>query len=163
MDADVVIKMTKSSLKETVVSSFTVLIPPEVAIECVEQGKAGGHPDAFTVAENIDRGRIRVHRPRRSEPVETAARDLGLKGGEAGIVRLMRSGTGDVAVSDDRRFIQVLAALGLPHATSSSLLVALAKQARMSREEASRCLEKLKEHISEAQYAAAKAALEEAG
>ena len=50
VDADVVIKMTKTSLKETVVSSFTVLIPPEVAVECVEQGMAGGHPDALAVA-----------------------------------------------------------------------------------------------------------------
>lgn len=162
MDADVVIKITKTSLKETVVSNFTVVIPPEVAVECVDQGKAVGHPDALTVAENIERDRILVRRPRRSKPAETAVRVLRLKGGEAGVVRLLRSGTGDAAVSDDRRFLQVLQALGLPHATSSSLLVALAKRGRITREEAKGYLEKLKEQISEAQYATARAALEEA-
>jgi len=160
LDSDVVIKMAKSSAKEVVTSEFTVLIPPEVAVECIEQGKAAGHPDALTVEENIAQGRIQVRRPRKSDRVETVVSDLRLKGGEAGVVRLFRSGGVDVAVSDDRRFLQILQALDIPYATSSSLIVALAKRSRITKREALNYLEKLAEYISEEQHTAAKAAIE---
>jgi len=160
LDSDVVIKMAKSSAKEVVTSEFTVLIPPEVAVECIEQGKAAGHPDALTVEENIAQRRIQVRRPRKSDRVETVVSDLRLKGGEAGVVRLFRSGGVDVAVSDDRRFLQILQALDIPYATSSSLIVALAKRSRITKREALNYLEKLAEYISEEQHTAAKAAIE---
>lgn len=132
-------------------------------MECVEQGKQGGHPDALKVEENIKRGRIRVRNIRKSEHGETIVRDLRLKGGEADIVRLYSSGGVDVAVSDDRRFLQVLQALDIPFATSSSLIVALTKRGRMKREDALMYLQKLAEYISEEQYAEARAAIEEEG
>ena len=44
LDTDVLIKMTKISLKETLTSSFSVVLPPEVVVESVDQGKQGGHP-----------------------------------------------------------------------------------------------------------------------
>jgi len=163
LDSDVVIKVTKSSLKETLVSAFLVLLPPEVVVECVEQGKQGGHADALKVEENIKRGRIQVRTTRKSGRAETIVRDLRLKGGEAGVVRLHGSGAVNVVVSDDRRFLHVLEALDIPFATSSSLIVALAKRGRMKREDALMYLQKLAEYISEEQYAEARAAVEEGG
>src|SRR5437899_7757688 len=114
MDSDVVIKVTKSSLKETIVSAFSVLLPPGVVVECVEQGKEGGHADASKVEENIRNGRIHVRTTRKSGRTETLVRDLKLGGGEADVFRLCESGTADVAVSDDRRFLHVLEALDIP-------------------------------------------------
>ena len=157
------IKMTKSSLKETLVSAFSVFVPPGVVMECVEQGKQGGHADALKVEENIKRGRIRVRRPRKSGRVEAIVRDLRLKGGEADLVRLHASGGVEVAVTDDRRFLKVLQALDIPFATSSSLIVALAKRGRLKREEALTYLQKLAEYISEEQHAEARAVIEERG
>jgi hypothetical protein len=66
----------------------------------------------------------------------------------------------DVVVSDDRRFLNVLQTLRIPFATSSSLIVALAKRDRIERGEALGYLEKLAEYISEEQYAAARAAIQ---
>lgn len=163
LDSDVVIKMTKSSLKEAVVSAFSVLLPTEVEVECVEQGKQGGHADALRVEENIERGRIQVRDTRRSGRAETIAKGLSLKSGEAGLVRLHASGGVDVVVSDDRRFLNVLQTLEIPFATSSSLIVALARRDRLKRGEALVYLQKLAEYISEEQYAEAKAAIEARG
>jgi hypothetical protein len=163
LDSDVVIKMTKSSLKEAVVSAFSVFLPSEVEVECVEQGKQGGHADALRVEENIKRGRIQVRGTRRSGRAETIVRDLRLKSGEADLVRLHASGGVDVVVSDDRRFLNVLQTLEIPFATSSSLIVALAKRDRINRREALVYLRKLAEYISEEQYAEARAAIEAEG
>ena len=41
------IKLTRAAAKEAVCAEFTVLLPPGVLRECVEQGKAGGFVDAF--------------------------------------------------------------------------------------------------------------------
>jgi len=90
-------------------------------------------------------------------------RDLGLRGGEADVVRLFSAGRVDVAVSDDRRFLQVLQSLDVPYATSSSLLVALAKRGRITRATALSYLQKLAEYISEEQYAEARAAIAREG
>lgn len=163
LDSDVVIKMTKSSLKEAVVSVFSALLPSEVEEECVEQGKKGGHVDALKVEENIKRGRIHVRGTRRSGPAETIVRDLSLKSGEAGLVRLHASGGIDVVVSDDRRFLNVLQTLEIPFATSSSLIVALARRNKIKRGEALVYLQKLAEYISEEQYTEARAAIEAEG
>jgi len=160
LDSDVVIKMTKTSLKEAVTSAFTVCLPPEVHVECVEQGKQGGHPDALRVEENIKRRRIHVRGTRKTGAAETIVRNLSLKGGEADLVRLHASGGVEVVVSDDRRFLNVLQTLRIPFATSSSLIVALAKRDRIERGEALGYLEKLAEYISEEQYAEARAAIQ---
>ena len=56
IDTDALIKLTKSSSKSAVGKAFTVLVPPEVQRECVEQGKAGGFPDALRVEENVEKG-----------------------------------------------------------------------------------------------------------
>src|SRR3989442_11709460 len=62
IDTDALIKLTKSSSKSAVGKAFTVLVPPEVERECVEQGKAGGFPDALRVEENVERGVLTVRK-----------------------------------------------------------------------------------------------------
>src|SRR5256885_16274848 len=75
IDTDALIKLTKSSSKSAVGKAFTVLVPPEVERECVEQGKAGGFPGALRVEENVEKGVLTVRKPKRS------ARTEGMGGG----------------------------------------------------------------------------------
>ena len=118
IDTDALIKLTKSSSKGAVGAAFTVLVPSEVQRECVQQGKAGGFADALRVEENIERGVLTVRKPKRSSRTEAIVSDLRLSGGEADVLRLHRSGGIDLVVSDDRRFLQILEALGIRFSTS---------------------------------------------
>src|SRR3990170_8170997 len=143
MDTDALIKLTKSSARRAVGTAFTVLVPGEVHRECVQQGKAGGFPDALRVEENIERGVLTVRKPKRSGRTEAIVRDLRLSGGEADVLRLHRSGGIDLVVSDDRRFLQILDALGIAYATPGPLIAALCRMGKTPREEALEYLEKL--------------------
>jgi predicted nucleic acid-binding protein len=161
MDTDALIKLTKSSAKQAVGTAFTVLVPGEVQRECVQQGKAGGFPDALRVEENIERGVLTVRKPKRSKRTEAIVRDLRLSGGEADVLRLHRSGGIDLVVSDDRRFLQILEALGIRYTTPGPLIAALSRMGRVPREEALEHLEKLAGFISEEEWSEARHAIEE--
>ena len=161
MDTDALIKLTKSSAKRAVGAAFTVLVPGEVQRECVQQGKAGGFPDALRVEENIEGGVLTVRKPKRLMRAEAIVRDLRLSGGEADVLRLYQSGGVDVVVSDDRRFLQILEALGIRYTTPGMLIAALSRMGKMSLYEALEHLEKLAEFISEEEYSEARRAIEE--
>lgn len=163
LDADAMIKLAKSSLKEIVLSSFSAHLPPQVVAECVDQGKEAGHPDALIIEENLERGRLQKTQPHKSDRVESLVKELRLGGGERDVIRLFRSGGVDVVVSDDRRFLQILQALGIPFGTTSSLIAALAKRGRIKKREAMDSLEKLRTLISDEQYSEARETIEEAG
>jgi len=161
LDSDALIKLAKSSAKEIVGSNYTLLLPPEVRRECVEQGKAGGFPDAVRVEENIRSGRLRVRRPKRSGRTEALVKDLRLLGGEADVLRLFRSGGVELVVSDDRRFVHLLEALGVPYATPSSLIAALVRTKKLSGRDGLGYLDRLAGSISEEEYVEARRAIEE--
>jgi len=160
MDTDALIKVTKSSLKEALCREHDLLLPPAVWKECVDQGKAGGHADALRIEENAERGRLRVATPSRPSPMERAIETLRMSGGEADALRLFGGGGVDLVVSDDSRFLRFLADLKVPAATTSALLIGLARSGRLSPAEARSKLEDLSAMISEAQYREARSALE---
>lgn len=64
-------------------------------------------------------------------------------------------------MSDDRRFLQILDALGIRYTTPGPLLAALPRLGRMSRSEALGHLEKLRGFISTEEYTEARRAIEE--
>lgn len=161
IDTDALIKLTKSSSKGTIGTAFTVLVPSEVQREAVQQGKAGGFPDALRVEENIEKGVLTVRKPKRSPRTEAIVKDLRLSGGEADALRLHRSGGVDLIVSDDRRFLQILEAVGIPYTTPGLLIAALSRMGKLPREEALVHLEKLEAFISEEEYSEAKRAIDE--
>ena len=70
MDSDVLIKVTKASVKDLLASNFEVHIPPKVKDEAVNEGGARGYPDAPVIDENIRRGKLRVVETRRAEDTE---------------------------------------------------------------------------------------------
>src|SRR2546423_13582511 len=92
VDTDALIKLTKSSSKSAVGKAFTVLVPPEVERECVEQGKAGGVPDALRGEENVEKGGLTGRKPKRPARTEAMGGGLRLSGGGGGDVRLPRPG-----------------------------------------------------------------------
>jgi len=161
VDTDALIKLTKSSAKRAVGAAFTVLVPGEVQRECVQQGKAGGFPDALRVEENIEKGVLTVRKPKRSRRTEAIVRDLRLSGGEADVLRLHQSGGIDLVVSDDRRFLQILEALEIRYTTPGPLIAALSRAGKMPRKEAIEYLEKLAAFISEEEYSEARRAIDE--
>lgn len=160
MDTDALIKLTKGSAKERVAGAFTLVLPPQVRRECVEQGKAGGHADAVRIAENLRSGKLAEGRGKRSAPTEALITGLHLLGGEADVVRLYRAGGADLVVSDDRRFLQFLESLGIPFATPSALIVSLVRLGHASEEEALEMLDKIGGLISQDEYLEARRALE---
>src|SRR5207244_4614140 len=113
IDTDALIKLTKSSSKSAVGKAFTVLVPPEVQRECVEQGKAGGFPDALRVEENVEKGVLTVRKHKRSARTEAMVGDLRLSGGEADVLRLNRSGGVDSSVSESIKLLHICTVLGL--------------------------------------------------
>lgn len=160
MDTDAMIKVTKGSAKETVAKAFTLVLPPEVRRECVEQGKAAGHADAVRIEENLRRGLLSEVRRKGSAQTEALIRDLRLSGGEADVVRLYRAGGTDLVVSDDRRFLQFLEGLGIPYATPAALIVALVRRKRVPVGEGLALLDKMTGLISEDESLEARRALE---
>ena len=161
IDTDALIKLTKSSSKGAVGTAFTVLVPSEVQRECVQQGKAGGFADALRVEDNIGKGVLTVRKPKRSSRTEAIVKDLRLSGGEADVLRLHQSGGIDLVVSDDRRFVQILEALGIRYTTPGPLIAALVTMGKMPRKEALVHLEKLRAFISEEEYTEAKRTIDE--
>ena len=161
MDTDALIKLTKSSGKGAVGAAFTVLISEEVQRECVQQGKAGGFPDAVRVEDNIKQGVLTVRRSKRSKRAEAIVKDLRVSGGEADTLRLHQAGGVDLVVSDDRRFLQILEALEIRYTTPGLLIAGLARTGKMQREAALEHLEKLAAFISDEEYSEARRAIEE--
>src|SRR2546421_9741600 len=108
IDTDALIKLTKSSSKSAVGKAFTVLVPPEVQRECVEQGKAGGFPDALRVEEDVEKGVLTVRKPQRSAKTEALVGDLRPSGGGADGLRLPPFRWCQLIVSVRRRHIHRL-------------------------------------------------------
>jgi len=51
--------------------------------------------------------------------------NLGMRGGEAAVFRLYKSGGFDAVSSDDSKFLEILDALDIPYLTPSALIVHL--------------------------------------
>jgi len=154
MDSDVLIKVTKASIKDLIASNFEVHIPSEVKKEAVDEGKLGGYPDALAIDENIVQRKLKVAETRRVEAIEELIKSLSLLGGEADSVRLFRQGNYEAIASDDSRFIQLVQGLGIPYMTPSALLIHLWKSKAIPRQEARRYLDKIREFISSEEYLA---------
>lgn len=154
------VKLTKAGATEHAAKAFTIILAPHVRQECVDQGKAAGHPDAVRIEENLRRRLLSAGRPRRSAKTEALIRTLRLSGGEADVLRLFQGGGVDLVVSDDRRFLRIVEGLGVPFTTPSALLVALVRRGNATRAEGLALLERLALFISDEEYVEARRAME---
>ena len=138
VDSDVLIKLTKTGLKEIIIGVVEVFIPDRVHEETVIESK--GYPDASKIEENINEGKIHVAGPSRHDK------------GEIEALELYRSGGFESIVSDDRKFLNYLERNNIPYLTSSSLIVYLLYKKRLSKEDTIKYIDNLKLYISREQY-----------
>lgn len=152
MDSDTLIKLTRAGAKEAVASAAEAVVPPKVEKEAVDEGKEGGFPDAFEIERNLKKGLIRVAKAPKTNETEVIIKKLGLKGGEADVFRLFRAGKCKGIASDDQKFLDLLAALNIPFATPSALIIYAWKQEKIDKKACFRLLEKLRPMVSEEEY-----------
>ncbi len=91
MDADCLIKLTKSRLKELVCKNFNVVIPQIVKEEVLDN--AHMYPDALAISENLEKKLLSVYKLSTS-----------LKKGEDAVFIIFQKGNFDAICSDDKRF-----------------------------------------------------------
>lgn len=154
MDSDALIKITKSSVKEMVLSNISTDIPKKVEQETVDDGKKSGHPDAVVIERNIQAGKIKVRETRSSDVSERIIASLNISGGESDSLRLFSNNRGnyDCIITDDQKFIDLIDGLEIPFLTPSALLVYLVNQKRVSPDQALQYLDKMKPMISKEEY-----------
>lgn len=133
MDSDALIKVTKASVKDVVVSNIEVFVPGEVKREVVDEGKAKGYPDAIIIEDNIRKGKIKVMDTRSDELTESVIGSLHLLGGEADSFRLFKQGNYDAITSDDQRFLDLVDGLSIPFTTPTSLLLYFSTYGKLGR------------------------------
>ncbi|MEW6740908.1 MAG: hypothetical protein AB1325_13520 [Nitrospirota bacterium] len=147
MDADCLIKLTKSKLKELVCKHFSVVIPLLVKKEVLDN--AGDRPDAAIIKENIDKKLLLVSK----------AATAGIKG-EDTILSLYRQSKFTAVCSDDKKFIRKLRLLDIPYITPSVFIVILLKEGVLTVKEATEKLEDLSPFVSDDEYNTVKLVLE---
>jgi rRNA-processing protein FCF1 len=143
MDSDCLIKLARSSLKEVVCRSYTVVIPPLVRREVVDKGR--DLPDAEIVRRTLESKLLSL-----SERQRSASR------AKEAVFTVFQSGRYDAICSDDRKFIKRLRLFHVPYLTPAVLIAALVKNGKLTLKNAFEKLEALAPMVSEEEYATVK-------
>lgn len=146
MDADGLIKLYRAGVLDHVVRAFACTIPQGVYDEVVTKGKARLHQDAEAIDQIILDTVTILPVPGSRQP------ELGLGAGELGILSLIPQEQDAIVVSDDRRFLALLAAQGTDFLTPADMLVVLARRGILARAGAREALERLRPAIRLAAY-----------
>lgn len=146
MDADCLIKLTKSNLKELVCKNFSVVIPQLVKEEIVDNAK--GHPDGVVIKKNLERKLISLCKPHSS-----------FKKGEEVIFAIFQQGDYNAICSDDKRFIKRLRFFNIPYITPAVFISILLRKGTLTISEATEKLDSLSAFVSDEEYSAVKATL----
>lgn len=109
-------------------------------------------PFIFLIEENLKKGLLEVGEIEEKEEVEEMIDRLRIKGGEADVFRLYKSGSFDAISSDDGKFLETLDALDIPYLTPSALVVHLFKMKGLSKKVTETYINELKEMISDEEY-----------
>lgn len=157
LDADGLIKLHRAGVLQQVVRFFACAVPMTVYDEVVTNGKARLHRDAEAI-EGTLAGVIQIL------PVQVHPQpQSGLGAGELGILSLLSQEQESVVVSDDRRFLALLAIRGAPFLTPADVLVVLARRGILNRDAAREALDQLRPAIRLAAYWDARNDLESGG
>jgi predicted nucleic acid-binding protein len=158
-DTDGLIKTQKAGVLTLLAHHATLLIGPEVFREAVTAGKARGYPDAIALEPLIA---PYVQPQFAPQPQDLAPfRPLPPFGpGELEALALAVREQADAILSDDRGFLQVLAAHHIPFLTPAAVVVALCEWGLLPVQSAIEALDALRPLIRGEQYRAAHADLE---
>jgi rRNA-processing protein FCF1 len=143
MDADCLIKLTKSKLKELVCKNFSVSIPQIVKEEVIDNARR--LPDAIVIEENLVKNLLKIHQ-----------QSSFYKKGEEAVFTIFREGKYDAVCSDDKRFIKRLRTFDIPYITPSVFIAILLKSGKLTISEANEKLKSLSPFVSEDEYNAVK-------
>lgn len=152
VDSDTLIKLTRVGAKEPVASAVKLVVSPEVEREAVEEGKERGFPDAFEIERNLKKGLLKTSKTSKAKGTEVMVKKLGLKGGEADVFRLFKSGKCKAVASGDQKFLDLVSALNVPFTTPSGLLIYAWRMKKIGSKKCLELLEKLRLMISEEEY-----------
>lgn len=150
MDADCLIKLTKSKLKELVCKNFSVAIPQLVKEEITYNDRE--HLDAVIISENIENKLITLN-----------TMSFSSKKGEDAIFSIFQQGGYDAICSDDKRFIKRLRFFDIPYITSAVFIALLLKRHKLTIEDAQEKLDCLSPFVSDEEYNVIRAILENWG
>ena len=154
LDADGLIKLHRAGVLGRMVKAFRCTVPEAVYHEVVTRGKERLHQDAEEI-EHILGEEVEVVR------IEQAHGEMGLGAGEMAVLTLAVQYQSAIVVSDDRRFLATLTVRGLRFLTPTDLLVVLASQGILDKEEAKKALERLRPMVRAAAFWQAKDDLEQ--
>lgn len=141
MDADSLIKLTKSNLKELVCEHFYISIPELVKIELVDRGKK--HPDSLIIENNIDNQFIKI-----------ISHEKKFHKGEEALLSIysLHENNFDLICSDDKRFLNQLKRANVPFISSGIIIVILLKNKFINKDGALKKLSDLSFFISDEEY-----------
>ena len=145
LDSDGLIKLHRAGVVSHVIRAFDCIIPQTVYDEVVTQGRARLHQDAEALETALS-GTVAV------VPVHIRRSESGLGAGELGILSLLAETPDAIVVSDDRRFLTVLATQGTPFLTPADMVVVLARRDLLTGDEARQALDRLRPVIRLAAY-----------
>ena len=151
MDADCLIKLTKSGLKGLVVTHCTVCLPRIIEREVVDSGKKKECADAVVVERNITQGRVKVD--------QTPSQH---KSGDDALIDLFPHSEMDAVATDDTKLARKLRTNGIPYILPALIIYKLAESKSISFEEARSALNRLADFISSDEYATVSILLEKA-
>ena len=151
MDADCLIKLTKSGLKEKICQQHEIAIPAIVKKEVVEAGKRKGLPDAEVVEKNIKKDIIRVVGKESSTRIK----------GDQALIEIYKRGRYDAIATDDVKLIRGLRSTGISYILPGLLIYSLYQRDIIDKVTALNWLEGLSNFISEDEHSMIKFLLEE--
>jgi rRNA-processing protein FCF1 len=151
MDADCLIKLTKSGLKEPTCRFADVTIPRAVKREVVDAGKIKGQPDADLVDQNIRNELITIAEESSSHHST----------GDQALIDAFKEGRYAVIATDDAKLIRILRSAGIPFMVPALLIHAQYKKGEIDRKTALQWLDTLSVFISDEEYSVTKLLLEE--
>ena len=119
MDADCLIKLTKSKLKELVCNNFSVVMPKLVKEEIIDNAKE--HPDAVIIKEKLQKGWLKLDQGSSS-----------FKKGEDAVFAVFQQGKFDAICTDDKRFIKKLRLFDIPYITPVVFIAILLRNGKLT-------------------------------
>ncbi len=150
-DADGLIKLARAGIVDLIKQDC--IISQEVFEEAVTEGKKRMYEDAFEIERLVKQRKIRVVKTSNIKEIP------GLGTGELSALALYLQTKSKAIVSDDRRFLDILAEEGIPFIIPTEVIVALALNKTISRKQGLNALLRIKEFVSKDNYESALQAL----
>ncbi len=146
LDSDALIKLTRAGIKELLVTTFSVCVPPAVVAETTSMMTR--YADAVTIRQNIDSGRLKPV----PVPKEPCPKLVLFKGGDRDVAHCALAGGFAAVVTDDAYLLEKLKALGVSVTVPAAMVLAAGRKNRLPVEEVFSYLASLQPYISEDEY-----------